>query len=145
MEINDSDLAFKKTGAGYGIRHNITTESTFMSGGDAFDDGAALFLFGSTHATLAGDIKLTTDFVDKLYYDHSAPNWNSQGIAWIFGANYHEMTEMSAPSAGGANTGRLYLDETGGKTKLMTTDTYRHVLAQLEVLIDLLGNFVFSV
>ncbi len=37
----------------------------------------------------------------------------------IVAGNYMEMTEMSAPGAGAANTGRLYLDVTGAKTKLM--------------------------
>lgn len=44
----------------------------------------------------------------------------STGTNLIGGANFHQMTEMTAPAAGAANTVRIYAEDNGaGKTRLM--------------------------
>jgi hypothetical protein len=51
-----------------------------------------------------------------------ATNWQlySDGGNSRWGAGYHEMSEMTAPAAGAANSARLYVEDNGaGKTRLM--------------------------
>ncbi len=61
----------------YEFQHSLATQSIALHGGTAASDGASIYLYGGSHATLPGDFLLNDPDGDTIFsYDHSAETFN---------------------------------------------------------------------
>jgi hypothetical protein len=58
---------------------SVDTDNLIISGGTATNTGSNLTLYGSTHATLADDIRFRASAATVLTWDNSETEWNFQG------------------------------------------------------------------
>ena len=118
LQLNDNSLVLGNTSA-FSSFLASNTISYLISGGNVGAAGSNITFYGGAHATLANDVRLRGGSTNQLYYDDSASSFNFQDNSILVTQNYIELEEMTVPGNAGTNKGRLYLDNTGAKSKLM--------------------------
>jgi hypothetical protein len=78
VQIANSLMTLGASGANYGIINATDDQDLVISGGSGETTGANIVLFGSTHASLANDMRFRTSGLNALFYDDSASLWDFQ-------------------------------------------------------------------
>jgi hypothetical protein len=95
------------------------TGRLMLGGGDTTSDGGNIVLYGSTHPTLAGDIRLRGGGTDRLVWDESDSQWeitaavDHSGTAFALCSNGGTATIGEDGPTGGAGILTLYGDGVG--------------------------------
>ena len=117
-----------------GTRHihaNVSDQFCVYSGGNDGPNGGNMLVYGSTHASLAGNIYLRSGSANKLNWDNSQENWNfnSNDITGVGDLTTNSGPKLIAGTGSPeslitAPTGSLYLRSDGGTgTSLYVKET----------------------
>lgn len=114
-----------------GIREGSTDGYMYVSGGSNSANGAVLWLYGGSHATLANDWKLKSGSTDQIHYDDSASQVNFQAndlatTGNLAAANatldFVFINEASAAAADVAGDGQFWVKDDAPNTPQFTDD-----------------------
>ncbi len=129
------DLLLTSAGTGSVYTNNKFQSTVSILAGSAVGSGIALARFGNTiqcdsgtvHTWTSGNVNGTVDSGISRnaagiveVNNGTAGTWRDLKLRNLLNTEYHQMTEMTAPSAPAANSVRIYAEDNGaGKTRLM--------------------------
>jgi hypothetical protein len=129
------DLLLTSAGTGSVYTNNKFQSTVSILAGSAVGSGIALARFGNTiqcdsgtvHTWTSGNVNGTVDSGISRnaagiveVNNGTAGTWRDLKLRNLLNTEYHQMTEMAAPSAPAANSVRIYAEDNGsGKTRLM--------------------------
>jgi hypothetical protein len=71
LQIANASMQFGTTGIPYVLEHVVTDQALQLYGGNSTTSGS-IILYGSTHATLAGDVAFRSSSADFMFWNESA-------------------------------------------------------------------------
>ena len=129
------DLLLTSAGTGSVYTNNKFQSTVSILAGSAVGSGIALARFGNTiqcdsgtvHTWTSGNVNGTVDSGISRnaagiveVNNGTAGTWRDLKLRNLLNTEYHQMTEMTAPSAPATNSVRIYAEDNGaGKTRLM--------------------------
>ena len=86
LSLGNTQMSLGAAGIAYSFVNAIDDQSLFFAGGNAFNKGGVIVIYGSTHGSKANDIEFKSGATIVANFDDSANRWSvPSGIDFAFG------------------------------------------------------------